>query len=148
MSPEINAIILAGGRGSRMGELTSDTHKSMLYIEGKPIVAHILDGIQEEFGSANIIIATGYKAESIHEKFGGRYGKLDINYVHNPNSLEIRKRLLLAEGIIKGPFFVIGTDVIVNPNHYSNMVHKHNTDNKEVYGVISGAVDLNFDKTD
>jgi len=143
MRSEINAVILAGGLGSRMGSLTLDRSKSMLEVEGKPVLSHIFDGLQSEFGSAKVILTTGYQGERIKEEYGERYGNIEINYVHDPSHLEVRRRLLLADGLLDGPFFVIGSDVIVNPDQYKRMAQTYETYSPEnIFGVISGAADL------
>ncbi|CAN5291416.1 hypothetical protein BH10PAT2_BH10PAT2_2870 [soil metagenome] len=90
MNPEMNAVILAGGLGSRMGELTHENHKSLLEVDGKPILQWILDGLQSEFGSAKVVIATGYQGEKVKEAFGKSRGNLQIEYVHSPEHLEVR----------------------------------------------------------
>lgn len=59
------AIILAGGYGTRMGPLTKNKHKSMLYVGGFPILAHLYTQLRLNF-IQNIIICTGYKSESIN----------------------------------------------------------------------------------
>ncbi len=142
MIPEVSAIILAGGLGSRMGQITQDLPKSMLQVEGRPIISHILDGLQTQFGQARIIIATGYRNETIRNTYGNQYGQLSIEYQHSPEHLEIRKRLLLADGLIEGPFFVIGSDVLADPTHYLTMAEALDTKDSEILGIISGAVNL------
>ncbi|KKQ34920.1 MAG: hypothetical protein US51_C0022G0007, partial [Microgenomates group bacterium GW2011_GWA2_37_6] len=141
MKPEISAVILAGGLGSRMGTLTTENHKSLLEVDGKPILHWILDGLQSEFGSARAIIATGYQGEKVRQAFGTNHGNIQIEYVHNPDHLGIRKRLLLTQGMLQGPFFVIGSDVLAHPSQYSNMVRTFEAHFKS-NGVISGAIDL------
>src|SRR3989339_1362800 len=143
MHTEIEGVVLAGGLGSRMKELTSNRQKSMLIVDGKPIMTHILDGLQSEFGSAKIVIATGYNGQMIQEQYGSKYRNINIEYVHDPSHLEVRRRLLLADGLLDGPFFVIGSDVIVNPNQYKCMAQTYEMYSQEnIFGVISGAADL------
>ena len=97
MGKEVDAVILAGGRGSRMGELTDSTQKCLLPFKEKPILIHILDTIKNAFGSANVVIATGYNGDKIRELIGNGYGKIVVNYVHSSELLETRRRLLLAK---------------------------------------------------
>jgi UDP-N-acetylglucosamine diphosphorylase / glucose-1-phosphate thymidylyltransferase / UDP-N-acetylgalactosamine diphosphorylase / glucosamine-1-phosphate N-acetyltransferase / galactosamine-1-phosphate N-acetyltransferase len=40
----MKAVILAAGKGTRMGDLTQSLPKPMLPVEGKPILEHIIDG--------------------------------------------------------------------------------------------------------
>lgn len=142
MKPEISAVILAGGLGRRMGILTKDYPKSLLEVEGRPILLYILEGLQSEFGSAKVVISTGHKGEDIKARFGNKYRNIDLEYVHNPAHLEVRKRLLLADGLLQGPFFVMGTDVIAHPSQYSNVVRTFNESTNDIFGVISGATDI------
>ena len=43
----MKAVILAAGKGTRMGGLTSNLPKPMLRAQGKPILEHILEGLME-----------------------------------------------------------------------------------------------------
>lgn len=142
MSPDISAIILAGGLGSRMGEATRKTPKSMLLVEGRPVLTHILDGLQKEFGHVRVVIATGHRDDVIKGTYGNQYGPMTIEYLHDPRHLEVRRRLLLADGVVSGPFLVIGTDVLVDPKHYLDVATAFDTKDPDTLGVISGAVDL------
>jgi len=65
---EIKVIILAGGTGSRLGELTETTPKPMVKIGGKPMLWHILQ-TYAHFGHKDFFLALGYKSEIIKEYF-------------------------------------------------------------------------------
>ena len=60
----MKAVILAAGKGTRMGELTHEVPKPMLKVHGKPILEHIILGL---VGAAirDIFIVIGYRAETI-----------------------------------------------------------------------------------
>ncbi len=67
----MNAIILAAGLGSRFGEVTQKTHKSLLPIGDKPNIERTI-GYLIEFGIEQIIIVVGYLSESfayLEEKY-------------------------------------------------------------------------------
>lgn len=74
------AVILAGGYGSRLSEETSLRPKPMVEIGGKPILWHIMK-IYAHYGINNFIICCGYKADFIKDYF--------INYYHKNNDLDI-----------------------------------------------------------
>lgn len=142
MSKEITAVILAGGRGERMGTLTQLQQKCMFLIDGRPILSYILDNIQTAFGSAHSIIATGHQGESVKEYFKNQYGNISINYVHNPERLETKKRLLLADDLIKGPFLYLAGDVISQPTQFIKVAETYEKDVSEnLLGAISAATD-------
>ena len=58
------AVILAAGRGTRMGELTAEVPKPMLPVHGKPLIQHVLENL-ETAGLREFGIVTGYQSESI-----------------------------------------------------------------------------------
>lgn len=60
----MKAIILAAGKGTRLGHYTKDMPKGMLQFDDKSLVEHQI-GIYYECGIDDIIIITGYKAEKI-----------------------------------------------------------------------------------
>jgi dTDP-glucose pyrophosphorylase len=64
------AIILAAGRGTRMGELTEDLPKPMLRLAGKPMIEHILGRLRGA-GTTEVLMVTGYRAETIEEHLHG-----------------------------------------------------------------------------
>lgn len=61
----MKAIILAGGLGTRISEETADKPKPMVEIAGKPILWHLMSIFAKQ-GISDFIIATGYKADVIH----------------------------------------------------------------------------------
>ena len=64
----MKVIILAGGLGSRLGELTETAPKPMVKIGGKPILWHIMQ-TYSHYGHKDFFLALGYKSEVIKEYF-------------------------------------------------------------------------------
>ena len=62
------AVILAGGKGSRLGSLTKSIPKPMVSIGGKPIIWHIMKIFASQ-GITNFIICLGYKGEVLRKFF-------------------------------------------------------------------------------
>jgi glucose-1-phosphate thymidylyltransferase len=58
----VRAIILAGGYGKRMGQLTSESPKSLLPVAGRPAIDHIIDRL-EEIAVVRILLTTNLKFE-------------------------------------------------------------------------------------
>lgn len=63
------AIILSGGKGTRLRPLTDNTPKPMLEIGGKPHLEHIVTSLKNH-GITDIIFSTGYLHKKIVEHFG------------------------------------------------------------------------------
>ena len=64
----MKTIILAGGFGTRLAELTANLPKPMVEIGGKPVLWHILN-CYSAHGYNEFIIALGYKSEVIKKYF-------------------------------------------------------------------------------
>lgn len=72
-------VILAGGRGSRLGSLTDNCQKCMVDIDGKPFLARLIDNYRGQ-GFETFIILTGYKAEQV-EAYGFGQG---VSFFRDP----------------------------------------------------------------
>lgn len=78
----MKAIILAGGFGTRLSEMTSSIPKPMVEIGGKPMLWHIMN-IYAHHGITEFIIALGYKAEVVKEYF------LNFYAINNDISIDL-----------------------------------------------------------
>jgi UDP-N-acetylglucosamine diphosphorylase / glucose-1-phosphate thymidylyltransferase / UDP-N-acetylgalactosamine diphosphorylase / glucosamine-1-phosphate N-acetyltransferase / galactosamine-1-phosphate N-acetyltransferase len=65
-----HAVILAAGKGTRMGGVTDETPKPMLLVQGKPMLEHILEGLTAA-GVENLFVVVGYRHQLIEQYFRG-----------------------------------------------------------------------------
>ena len=75
----MEAVVLAGGFGTRLKHVVSDVPKPMAPVCGKPFLKYILDDLIEK-GVRRIVLAVGYKAEVIENHFGRRYRGAELVY--------------------------------------------------------------------
>lgn len=75
----MEAIILAGGFGTRLQSVVSDVPKPMAPVNGKPFLEYILK-LLKKHGFNRIIMAVGYKSEVIVNYFGNKYLDMEILY--------------------------------------------------------------------
>ena len=77
----MQCVILAAGRGVRMGKLTEDTPKPMLRIQGKPLLEWKLETLPSDIDE--VIITIGYLGEQIESYFGSKWKGKKIHYVRH-----------------------------------------------------------------
>lgn len=80
------AIILAGGFGTRLRESVPDLPKPMAPIADKPFLAWQLDYLMQ-LGVSRFILSVGYKAQTIRDYFGNEYRGAEIVYVEETEPL-------------------------------------------------------------
>jgi D-glycero-alpha-D-manno-heptose 1-phosphate guanylyltransferase len=73
------AIILAGGLGTRLKEFSGDGPKSMADINGRPFLEYQLDYL-DRWGLRRVILSVGYQKEKVIQHFGNQYKSLEIAY--------------------------------------------------------------------
>lgn len=76
----MEAIILAGGKGTRLRPLTLTVPKPMVPIAGKPFLYYLLKLLKNE-GVTRIIFSVGYLGEQIKDYFGEAWHDLELSYV-------------------------------------------------------------------
>lgn len=74
------AIILAGGFGTRLRDVISDLPKPMAPVAGKPFLHYLLRNLKAQ-GITRVVLSTGYLHEKIESYFGDNYEGLTISYV-------------------------------------------------------------------
>lgn len=87
VAPAVDAVILVGGRGTRLRPLTISTPKPMLPTANYPFLQHLLARITSA-GIEHVVLSTSFKAEVFEEYFGdGSDLGLDIEYVVEETAL-------------------------------------------------------------
>lgn len=85
--PLVNAVIMAGGFGTRLRPLTENVPKPMLDVDGRPIIEHIVGHLKDS-GIRDIKVTTHYKPEVIRDHFGdGHEFGVNISYVNEETPL-------------------------------------------------------------
>jgi len=118
-------VIMAGGLGTRLGELTKNTPKPMLKVGDRPIIQHIVEQFRDH-GYRKFIMCTSYKKEVIEDYFqdGKKFG-VTISYINEHKRLGTAGALSLLPDDLSSPFFVINADVLSSVN-YDDLVAAHN----------------------
>jgi dTDP-glucose pyrophosphorylase len=107
----LQAMIMAGGLGTRLLPLTENVPKSMLSVGDRPLMEHIVRQLRD-VGIRHVNVATHYKPEKIIEHFGdGRAFGVELNYVNEDQPLGTGGALGLMP-LPSEPLLVINGDIL------------------------------------
>lgn len=157
---DIPVVLMAGGLGSRLGELTKDTPKPMLHVGGKPVLERIIENFTR-VGFKKFFISVNYKAEIIENYFkDGSEFNCEITYLREKKRLGTAGSLSLLPDDISGPFIVTNGDLLTLVD-YRTLMSFHKGHNSKItmctrlfemqvpYGVVNikdGVVDHMVEK--
>jgi len=115
----VRAVILAAGKGTRLGELTRTTPKPMIRIAGIPAVEHVMRGIQAA-GIDDFILVTKHLAEQIEDYFGdGSQFGMRVQYVTQGDRYGTGAALLCARHLAQdAPVMMTFADVLMSACNY------------------------------
>lgn len=111
------ALILAGGLGTRLGELTQTCPKPLVKVGEKPFLEYIFWNLKR-YGITNIVLSVGYMAESIcgFVGDGSKYG-LKVDYAVEESPAGTGGALKIAENYLHDSFLLINGDTIFDINY-------------------------------
>ena len=107
-------VLMAGGLGTRLGDLTTNCPKPMLKIGGKPILETIINNFKQE-GFSKFYFAVNYKSEVIEDHFGNGddYG-VKIEYLRENTRLGTAGSLSLINNNEDLPIVVMNGDLLTS----------------------------------
>ena len=127
----MKAIIIAAGSGKRISKDVKDLPKSLLTVNGEPIIAYQIQTLKQ-VGINNIIVITG-----IHDE---KFEIGNVHYIkdHYYNEHDILGSLMEAKGFLKNDVLVLYSDII-----FESKILRQILDSK---GDISIAIDMDWEK--
>ena len=122
----IPTLILAAGKGSRLGDLTKDIPKPMLDIAGKPCLERIVDYLNH-YDITKIIMNVHYKPEIIANYFGNK-----LYYFYEPQLLGEFTTVNLIHNLLNcHTLMVVNGDTLTNCD-LNAMIESHYQEGKRV----------------
>jgi len=108
----MKAIIIAGGKGTRMQPLTDDRPKQLVELKSRPLLDHLLEALPDEI--SELIMVVGYRGSQIKVQYGDSYKDKAITYVTQQEQKGTWHALSLCSPYIRQDerFFVIYADDI------------------------------------
>jgi D-glycero-alpha-D-manno-heptose 1-phosphate guanylyltransferase len=137
----MEAIVLAGGLGSRLRSTVPNLPKPLAPIGEKPFLDYLLDYWQAQ-GVKHFILSVGYKEELIRNYFGDKYKNSRVDYIVEKKPLGTGGGLLLSVKSLKlnQPFLVLNGDTLFKIN-LSNLLKHHSTCKADMTLSLSNLAD-------
>ncbi len=128
----LEAIILAGGLGTRLKDTVPDVPKPLAPIQGRPFLEHQMDYWIKQ-GVSRFVLSVGYKREKIIEHFGSNYKGCEISYAQEVDPLGTGGGLLLAVDCLKydQKFLVLNGDTFFDVE-YKTLLEFHKNRESEL----------------
>lgn len=115
-------VILCGGRGARLGQMTAELPKPMVLIGGKPILEHILDRYIER-GFREFVLCTGYRGDVIARFVEERKYDADILLSDAGEDASMLARIHAARGHVEGRAVVCYGDTYLDSDPGELLTH-------------------------
>lgn len=121
----MRALILAAGKGTRLGALTANCPKPLLDLGGKPILENIMLPIRDA-GVSEFVIITGYLAEQIENHLGdGERLGVSVKYIRQDNPQGTGEAVHLARELLSGePFLMTYGDIVISPQNCGGILRE------------------------
>lgn len=136
----MQAVILAAGRGVRMGKLTENAPKPMLSLFGKPMLEWKLEMLPKTIDE--VVLVIGYHGNQIEKYFGERWKGRKISYVVQDELNGTGGALALTVGILKGRFLVIMGDDLYKLEDLNDLLNEDlamlalHVDDATLFGIV------------
>ncbi len=140
----MEAVILAAGRSTRLYPLTLNKSKLLLPIAYTTSLGNNLEQLSLTKSVKDVVIVVGFCADQIEERFGSRFGGMNIHYALQKEQSGTGNALITAEKYLKGTgsFIVMGGDDLFKASDMLKLMRHRNSilvksvDNVSAYGKI------------
>jgi mannose-1-phosphate guanylyltransferase len=105
----LTAVILVGGKGTRLRPLTDRTRKDMLPLADRPLLSFTFEHLRR-YGVKRAILSCGYMPDQIRAHFGDRFGDLELVYRVEEEPLGTGGAIRFAAEGVDEPFFAVNGD--------------------------------------
>jgi mannose-1-phosphate guanylyltransferase len=110
----LQALILAGGEGTRLRPLTTTIPKPVLPLANRPFISYMLDWLAAH-GFREVVMSCGFLADGVRAVLGDGAGHgLKIRYVEEPEPLGTAGAVKFAEDLLEERFAVLNGDILTD----------------------------------
>jgi mannose-1-phosphate guanylyltransferase len=112
----VQALVLAGGEGTRLRPLTTSVPKPVLPLANRPFITYMVEWLASH-GFDEVVMACGFLADDVRRVLGdGVWNGTRIRYVQEPEPRGTAGavRFAVAEGLLEGRFAVLNGDILTD----------------------------------
>jgi choline kinase len=110
------AVLLAAGRGSRLGAHTDERPKCLVEVNGRSMLERLLEEVVA-VGVRHLVVVVGYRDDMLRARIGTTWGPMTVEYVHNAAWASTNNivSLALAADRLTQDFLLLESDVLLEP---------------------------------
>lgn len=151
----MQALILAGGEGTRLRPLTSRVPKPVVSLVDQPFISFMFEWLRRH-GVDEVVLSCGFLAAAVSAELGdGREYGVRIRYIEEPEPLGTGGALKYAEDVLDERFFVLNGDVLTDIDLSAQLAQHEQTgaratlalvsvQDPSAYGLVRRRVDLSI----
>ena len=138
-----DALVLAGGFGKRLGQLTKNKPKPLLHARGKPLLEHVLSNL-EQTSVNNIFVATHYLADQIHAFLVNTNRDEVTKLIHEKTPLGTAGAIGLLPSLQKNNLIVTNSDIVTELNFESILKYHIQSNFDATVAVATHKINIPF----
>ena len=134
----MQALVLAGGEGTRLRPLTYTTPKPVMPLAGRPFLSFMLDWLRGH-GVEEVILSCGFMSEGVRRVLGDIYEGMRLRYVIEGEPLGTAGpvRLALDEGLLDERLLVLNGDVLTDMDLSAEVAQHESTGAKVTLALVA-----------
>jgi mannose-1-phosphate guanylyltransferase len=138
LSAGLQALVLAGGQGTRLLPLTYTTPKPVMPLAGRPFLTFMLDWLRGH-GVTEVILSCGFMSDGVRDVLGDMHEGLRLRYVieEAPLGTAGPVRLALDEGVLAERLLVLNGDVLTDMDLTAELAQHERTGARATLALIA-----------
>jgi mannose-1-phosphate guanylyltransferase len=134
----MQALVLAGGQGTRLRPLTYTTPKPVMPLAGRPFLTFMLDWLRGH-GVTEAILSCGFMSDGVHHVLGDIYEGMRLRYVIESEPLGTAGpvRLALDGGVLDERLLVLNGDVLTDMDLTAELAQHEDTGARATLALIA-----------
>jgi len=134
----MQALVLAGGEGTRLRPLTHTVPKPVMPLAGRPFLTFMLDWLGAH-GVDDVLLSCGFLAHAVEDVLGEEHEGMRLRYVHEDEPLGTAGPVRLAadEGLLADRLFILNGDVLTDMDLTSQLAFHEEKGAKATLALIA-----------